>query len=119
MTNLTAEQISLTAVFVSWIAAYDIFEHEFNLMVHFPGGSTETFSEESSSFTFYSTVPGVHTITELYPEHYPVSETMVTVKGTIIRFWSAFRVLSPHPPIIIIDFTYMRYFASSVRCRII
>ena len=89
MTNLTAEQFSLTAVFVSWIAAYDISEHEFNLMVYFPGGSTETFSGESLSFIFYSTVPGVHTIKELYPEHYPVTETMVTVKGMIIRFWSA------------------------------
>ena len=82
MSEITAEQISLTGLLITWsVAIYDIPDYEYKIIVHIPGGSIEILTEESP-YIYHGTVPGVYTFQEYNnPQHYPITETKVTLKG--------------------------------------
>ena len=81
MTDLEVEQIDIKKVLVTWTEPPD--SPEYQIRVHNPGGSTETFSGESP-FIFGTTEIGVHIFEETYyDQDLPSRKAAVTVKGII------------------------------------
>ena len=77
MTNISATQINLTHVLITWIEP----PTDYQISVHNPGGSIEIYSGEPP-YIYEIKEVGVHTIRDIYSSKNLLSPgIMVTVKG--------------------------------------